>query len=446
MDPVSKTRLAFNRSTRLTRGLIRWSVAGALLLGCFPGCRTWSDPSDYNVGLHSAWYASNGNDQKIECSYREGWRAGYLDSREGTNSRLERRVPAQFEAFHSHLREQTWSDWHRGYKDGHASAAQQKQQADPNGFHQQAFQTDDLQPNASPMVDPPGTTTPSEQIQPVVPQPAAPTPPTTPEKPKKYIDQDRVAGDWDTLGQSIQRTVNQHNASGSHTRSIASPSTPSITISSPDSASSITLPLTSKSNQSIPSTGTIAEAEGNIDLPAINPQITFGSAPASSVPSITSPTSSGPRSAPELDIPAQQYQPQSDDSDLNKSTPATGLDMELDLIQNYPNTQHQPLLARVSPQTFAGRDLPPIAGNLSKEEAQVRTLAVDSQVNGNQPLASTVELGQQEHQMVDYQSQLGPNNGLPTLAEPRSVILTPQQRIRRQLPSRLPLKRRLPNG
>lgn len=168
--------------TWCNRSVIVAIVGGMFLLGV-SGCQSTSrSPFAVDqVEAGNAWRDTGMADDDLECNYREGWRVGYADGREGTNKRHDAMEPAVYEAFLLEKRKEAHKDWHRGYKDGFLSA---RSQADQREVHREIFQGG-AQPEPAQSVD-------SEWIGPAAnpnPNPtAAPGPVETPLAPGSGSD------------------------------------------------------------------------------------------------------------------------------------------------------------------------------------------------------------------------------------------------------------------
>lgn len=96
------------------------ATSGCLVLAS--GCQMLTqDTSPFRIDqveMSNAWRDSGLDSEVLENSFREGWRVGYTDGREGGFRQKETRKSAAFESFQAHFRSQTIADFERGYEAG----------------------------------------------------------------------------------------------------------------------------------------------------------------------------------------------------------------------------------------------------------------------------------------------------------------------------------------
>lgn len=477
-----------NRSNRPSISADSYSVAAkALLIAtwfvAFTGCQSAPEQKPLainNQEIADAWHSSASTTDRMEASYREAWRIGYMDGSTGLHTSP--RDPARFEAFHSHLREATKSNWSRGYEDGLASARNYHQQQDPRGMHQQAFST---QPPATPgseattnnpYVNTPGSL-PSGNLErapyqvpgggtqptteqpgydpstPVLQQPAVPasqpTPQTQPEPTATSTQISRLpqVPHWGPVEQAIRQSAKVHAAAIPDTAQVHW--NPAFT--QPAATTEVALPPDLERSRSVlaDQTQTIVTnasrsaplGEDLISLPKINVTETFA-------PSTSNPTDMPQPTATTTDLPTLDELT----LELSNNTTPSGTVQE-SVTNNYPQTTAKPLTEQALPNPST---LPvavaeqPTASRVATAASAVWELPeVDAaprdtkQTPATQRLATSVsEEAGADHQMVDYQSRLDREMAWPSLGHPRPAMLTQRQRIRNDLPTRLPLKLR----
>lgn len=401
---------------------LRPIVLGGLLASATLGCQGISTTTYHRIDqveIGNAWKDSGQATQRMESSYREAWRIGYTDARQGKAKNSDQRKPAQFEAFQKHLREEAREEWARGYEDGYASGQYRSHQVDPYGHHQQLF---DGAPVDSPADAQGNPASPSNTVAPDalpsdfdVPNelgtppadPAAPTPPASqPETKPKYIDDDRVADSWSTLNSAIERSVLSNDQAKTEIRSLPKPQ---MISDSRGNGQIQSIGHPQAANPQLEGFGDLPATEEQIQLPTIDIQETFG--------------------LPEQNHSAQGDQSQPEALELGQYETTSNGDLK-EQAARHPDTEASELEL----------DLPEF------DDRPISAVQDPNQSTVNQHLSSSFDdRNSAQHRSVSFDRKLEleiqPSDS-PALGAPQTPLLSPRQLIRNQLPSRLPLRLR----